>query len=68
MFQAIIQDPYNRGRNQKFHAKGYLWDNEDDGTLAMNAFTGGKMLDWIIVDRYISRHVYPTPERLTADT
>ena len=67
-FQAIIQDLYNGERKHDFCAKGYIWDDEDDGTLVMNTYAGGKTLDWIFIHSCISLHMNPTPERVTADT
>ena len=48
-FNSILQDLYNRGCKNKFYAKGYR-DGEDDGTAAINTFTGGKTLDWLTID------------------
>ena len=65
-FNRIIQDLYNGGRKNKFYANGYK-GGEDDGTTAINTFTGGKILDWLMIDSCISLHKNLTPERVTVD-
>ena len=63
---TVIQDRYDCSHKNKLCAKGYQ-DGEDDGTVAMDACVGGKILDWILIGSCISLHMNPIPERVTAD-
>jgi hypothetical protein len=49
----------------EFFSRGYLLDDDDGKTVAMNAFTGGEILHMMIICRCVGRHVNPTLAMVT---
>ena len=48
-FQVFVGDLFNGGRNKEFYSRGDLLDNNADRNATINAFTGGEILDIMMV-------------------
>ena len=67
-FQAIVEDLLNGGCKKDNLSRGYLLDDNDETTVAMNAFVGGKILDMEVVYSCVDHHANPTLVMVTHDT
>ena len=57
--------PLWRPKERFCFSKGYLLDDNDDTTAAMNTFTGGNILDMMMIYSCVGRHTNSSPVMVT---